>query len=79
MVEKKRIIFVDAGPETAVVFASSDRRRRLEELGEFEICYGDPDTGEEYLKRARPANAILIGGPSSNPVPRSRRFQARRG
>ncbi len=76
MVEKKRIILVDAGPEADVVFASSDRRRRLEELGEFEICYGDPDTSEEYLRRARPAHAILIGGPTPFPVDIMRQARA---
>lgn len=76
MAEKKRIIFVDAGPEVDVVFADSDHRQRIEELGAFEICYGDPGTDEEYLKRAQHADAILIGGPAPFPVDIMRQTKA---
>ena len=47
---------------------AGERRRRIEELGDFRIYYGDPESDEDYLRRVRQAHAIMIGGPASLPA-----------
>ena len=65
--EVRKLIFADAGPEVDVVLVGP-RRQRLEDLGEFTIHYGDPESDEEYLKRVLGAHAMMIGGPCVFPA-----------
>ena len=64
---ERKVVFADAGPEVDLMF-TGERRRRMEELGDFSIHYGDPEGAEDYLQRVRGAHAIMIGGPASLPA-----------
>ena len=46
---------------------TGERRRRMEELGDFSIHYGGPEDAGDYLQRVRGAHAIMIGGPADFP------------
>ena len=62
--KSKKIAFVDAGPEVDGVL-EGERMKRIEALGQFQIHYGHPESDEDYLRRVRDADALLIGGPRS--------------
>ena len=71
---ERKVVFADAGPEVDLMF-SGERRRRIEDLGEFSIHYGDPEGAGDYLQRVRQAHAIMIGGPASFPSEALRRAE----